>query len=582
VPVADLRAVPLLAHLDGDALEQLGERCATRTYAKGDVVWLAGDPADELLIIQSGELEVRGADGAGGELVIGRLGPGEPVGELALLLGETRSATVACSVPAEVVVLDRKAFDEVIRDHRALSLMSEVVSRRAIGMASRRPVARRVQVVGVVTDRDADGGSLVARTIAALAKPLVGRDAIAVARDASDVAALVTEQRAANAHLDLCVLDLGHVDLATATATCDTVVRVTRDGRSSGDSELLTVVNRGTPQPLRSCNPFMLPDEPALHGLAGDDAVAVLVADATLPIRRSLDRLVRKLFGVTVGVALGGGAAFGIAHIGVLRVLERNGIPVDLLAGTSFGSIVAIGAASGLSGDELTALAAKLGNVRTALSVLDPAVDGTGLLAGRRLVRIFAPLISVDRFEQLQRPCAVIATDIESGERVEIADGRLDDAFRASCSIPLVFSPVTSGGRTMVDGAMVDPVPAEVVRGMGADIVIAINVVPRLEKGTSTVISRAFKRISRLNPLSYRRGSRGLPDVVDVLMNSLQVVQYELGRFTSLAADVQVEVDLGGFTWIDFHRAAEIVERGADAGERAVPLVRAAIDERLA
>jgi NTE family protein len=294
-----------------------------------------------------------------------------------------------------------------------------------------------------------------------------------------------------------------------------------------------------------------------------------------------LRRLTRKLGGVTVGIALGGGAAFGIAHVGVLLALEEAGLPVDLVTGTSMGSIVAIGYAAGMRPIEMQEVAARIGNVRTALSAVDPSLSGAGFLSGRRLVSIFSPLMDREGFDELDVPCRVVAMDIETGGAVQIGSGRLDEAFRASCSIPIIFTPVRREGRTLVDGGMIDPVPSGVLRDMGADIVIAVNVVPRLDPEVSTSLSRTFKRVNRFNPLSFFSGSRDMPDLVDIFMNSLQALQHELGNFKSLDADVLVNVDLGEFTWIDFHRALEIVECGRLAGEQAVPQLRAALDSRL-
>jgi NTE family protein len=129
---------------------------------------------------------------------------------------------------------------------------------------------------------------------------------------------------------------------------------------------------------------------------------------------------------------------------------------------------------------------------------------------------------------------------------------------------------------------MIDPVPTDVVREMGADVIIAVNVVPQLRRGVSTAISRTFKRVNRFNPLTYLSGIRNAPDIVDVFMNSLQTTEYELGHFKSLTADVLISVDMAEFTWIDFHRAPEIIDRGREAGERFSPAVRAVMENRLA
>jgi predicted acylesterase/phospholipase RssA len=395
------------------------------------------------------------------------------------------------------------------------------------------------------------------------------------------------------------VLDLprGPAAVAAAGEACDAVVVVT----SSVDEELPAVsgarsvhhvVNlhprrSGAMGPCNATSPYVLRHEPASRPFAGDPVGAARAIAALQPAShaaRTLGRLTRKLLGVSVGIALGGGAAFGIAHVGILQALEEAGLPVDVVAGTSMGSIIAIAHAAGLSGDEMAAIAGRIGNVRTTLSVVDPTLSGAGLLNGRRLVRIFSPLLPIETFDELVTPCRVVAMDVETGERVDIGSGRLDHAFRASCSIPLVFTPVRDDeGRTLVDGGMIDPVPVDVARDMGADIVIGVNVVPKLERGVTTALSRVFKSVSRLNPLArFGGGGAGLPDLVDVLMNSLQVVEYELGEYKQLEAEVRVEVPLAEFTWIEFYRATEIIDRGREVGQVAVDGLRAELARRLA
>jgi NTE family protein len=179
-------------------------------------------------------------------------------------------------------------------------------------------------------------------------------------------------------------------------------------------------------------------------------------------------------------------------------------------------------------------------------------------------------------------PCQTVATDIETGERVCIGEGRLDAAFRASCAVPMLWAPVRRDGRTLVDGGIVDPVPAAVVRDAGADVCIAVNVVPRLEKGVETILTRLSKRMKALNPVTYLTGTRDMPNRFDIVMNSIQILQNELGTFKAVSADVLIGVDLSGFTWVEFYRALELIERGAEAAERALPEVKRVLDERVA
>jgi NTE family protein len=627
-----LRRASLFSELSDTALDELAARFSERSYARGDTLWQAADEGEELIVVVSGELAVMGRDPDGSERTVGRIGPGECAGEMALVLDERRSATVVCRREALVLVLEKEDFRRVIRDNAAmLASLTELLSRRAMALARRRPVSRAPVVVGVVAEPGVPGASLVAAAVAQSAPAAVGCEAllIRVGGDGlplgsrtrpDDIAAALgpptgvgpvvldmsvtrggltgsTLARAVDAVLAasadrfrLVVIDLPAVPagaLALAAAACDSVVHVTAEPTAPPDTRarVFPVVNRypgaGAPLPLNHCEPFVLPREPSWIGFRRKGE-PLRLADAAHPAARVVHRLTRKLMGVTVGIALGGGGAFGIAHVGVLAALAEGSVPIDLVAGTSMGSIVALGYATGLQPPAMVEIARRIGNVRTALSVIDPSLSGTGLLSGRRLVSIFGPLLTADGFDELEVPCRVVAMDVETGGRVDIGSGRLDTAFRASCSIPVVFTPVSLDGRTLVDGGMIDPVPADVVRDMGADIVIAVNVVPRLERGTTTAISRTFKKVSRLNPLAHLTRSSSLPDIVDVFMNSLQATQFELGNFKSLAADVLVNVDMAEFTWIDFHRALDIIERGRRAGERVVPEVRAAMDRRLA
>ncbi|MEJ2079704.1 MAG: hypothetical protein P8Z74_17145, partial [Acidobacteriota bacterium] len=125
-----------------------------------------------------------------------------------------------------------------------------------------------------------------------------------------------------------------------------------------------------------------------------------------------------------------------------------------------------------------------------------------------------------------------------------------------------------------------DPVPAETIQDMGADLCIAVNVVPPLKKGVTTVMNRAYKQINRLNPLSYVGTREDLPNMFDIVMNSLQILQYELGNFKAISADVLINPDLSDFTWIEYYRSHELIDRGMEAAEKALPAIEKALKEK--
>ena len=228
-------------------------------------------------------------------------------------------------------------------------------------------------------------------------------------------------------------------------------------------------------------------------------------------------------------------------------------------------------------------IAFRIGTKLTTLSALDFTIGRPGILSGRRLIRIFSPLLgSVKRFDQLQFPCRVVAADVESGECIWIGEGRLDTAFRASCSVPILWVPVRHDGRVLVDGGMVNPVPVDVLHEMGADVRIGVNVVPPLKKGVTNALTRIWRRVDALNPLSYLGDNRHLPNMLDIFMNTIQMLQHELGNFKAIAADVRIVPDLSDLTWVEFYKPRELIDRGAEAAEKALPEIRRVLAERRA
>jgi NTE family protein len=366
----------------------------------------------------------------------------------------------------------------------------------------------------------------------------------------------------------------------------DTASPVSSDKNNAGKGgmrkfEVINLFNPGSYSiSLNHCEPFVIPrDSGLLHHEASEYLMSNRRAPAALPVQR----LARKILGASVGIALGGGAAFGIAHLGVLKVLEENNIPIDLIAGCSQGSLIGIGYAAGISIDEMIDMAYHLGRRQNALMALDPTLTKPGLLAGNKFVEIFRPLLgSKTTFEDLVLPCRTVATDVESGERVWVGSGPLVDAFRASASVPMVFSPIRIDGRVLVDGGVSDPVPAEIVNMMGADLCVAVNVVPPLKKGVENAVSKTFRVMRWFNPLSWIENSSGLPNMFDIIMNAMQTLQYELGNFKAISADVLINPELSDFTWVEYYRSEELIQRGIEAAEQAMPAIKRAYAQKLA
>ena len=174
--------------------------------------------------------------------------------------------------------------------------------------------------------------------------------------------------------------------------------------------------------------------------------------------------------GKKIGLALGSGSARGLAHIGVIKVLEENHIPISMIAGTSMGSLIGALFASGLNGTEMEEIACNT-NLKTTSRLFIPTPSVQGLIDGNRISDFLVSLMGNRSFSSLKMPFAAVAADIERAEEVVITDGPLVKAIRASISIPGIFTPAMLKGRVLVDGGLMNPVPVDVVKDLGADYI---------------------------------------------------------------------------------------------------------------
>jgi NTE family protein len=267
-----------------------------------------------------------------------------------------------------------------------------------------------------------------------------------------------------------------------------------------------------------------------------------------------------------VGLALGGGAARGLAHVGVLQVLQKEGIPIDMIAGTSSGAV--IGAAYAWSQDTVRMTRDALdANWKKMAPLIDPSLPKSGFIKGKKIRDLIATYVGGDvNFSDLKIPFACVATDIDTGEEVIINSGPVPEALRATISIPGIFTVVKHGDRYVVDGGLTTPVPVEVVRRMGADFVIAVNVNPDVT--------------GRMGKIGSRRAeAHKEPNIFQVMMQSIYITTYSLARTSLENADVAIEPDLAHIGAGDFNKAQELITRGHEAAQKALPEIRRKLGE---
>jgi len=252
-----------------------------------------------------------------------------------------------------------------------------------------------------------------------------------------------------------------------------------------------------------------------------------------------------------LGLALGGGAARGFAHIGVIQVLEENGIKVDLVAGTSAGSLLAAIYASGKTGKEMQALAESMDEG----AITDWSFPLRGLIRGEALARYVRDKTGGKGIEQMAVPLGIVATDLSDGSAILFRSGDTGTAVRASSAVPAVFQPVKIGQREYVDGGLVSPVPVRFAREMGAQLVIAVDITSPPEKDPPG-------------------------DAFRMLMQTFSIMGRSINSFELRDADVLIRPRLDGVASADFTARRRAIQAGRDAAQALLPLIRQRIADK--
>ena len=247
-----------------------------------------------------------------------------------------------------------------------------------------------------------------------------------------------------------------------------------------------------------------------------------------------------------IGLALGGGFARGMAHVGILKVLEEEGIPISYIAGTSVGAVIGAGYCSGISARELAEVAALVRFKDFARWTL----SRYGFASNERMVGFLNKVLKCRTFEELKTPLAVVATDFATGDAVVFRTGPLVDAVRASCAYPGMFLPVRVGNRLLIDGMLGHVVPSIPLREMGADRVIGVYL------------------------SAHWVNMNGPRHVFDVIGQCFSIAQQKMGSLWRVATDLVLEPDVKGFSYDGFDRTNELIRVGESVAREALPLIR--------
>ena len=314
-----------------------------------------------------------------------------------------------------------------------------------------------------------------------------------------------------------------------------------------------------------------------------------------------------------IGLVLGSGAARGLAHIGVLKALGEENIAVDVIAGSSMGALVGACFAREAKITELEEVVLKT-DWKQLLRLSDPnlAFMLKGFIHGRKVEELLKVIIGDVEFKDLKIPLAVAATDINTGEEVIIKEGSVAEAVRASISIPVIFMPVKIGNRFLMDGGIVNPVPVNAAKDMGAEFVIACNVIlkpqerkysgsmkkqkPPLTLPKVKIKTEALSELNiKINKLLQENKAKiqdfqkfikskvhknipgidpNTPGIFDTILGAIYAMEYEIAQIKIKEADVIITPDTAGIAALEFYRGEEVISKGYKAAKKALPHIQ--------
>jgi NTE family protein len=541
----NLRRIPFFSQLPDTELQAISEQLQRERFLKGQAIFSEGQEADALYLIESGQVQVVTGP-PDEEKILAYLGPGNFVGELALLLDKPRSATVRVVIDAEVWVLRKQALEDLLEDYPAISLqISRELSRRLVE-TSHQPIRQ-------------DEYNLVA----------------VVGAKVGDLAVSLRQQTGQRVVL----YDMGGLTLTRAEEKALNAARVTLL-----DNQSTTYIRRGG---LAETLGFLAEkfdwvlmsgslQKPKITAKAMELADASVLLDCepepwmvqssrgklwqSTTDQLSLDRMARRIAQRMVGLALSSGGARGIAHIGVLRVLEEAGIPIDMIAGTSAGSLFGSLYAAGLGLDKVAEFATGLSQkILFKGRLWDFQVPPkSGLIWGRKTTRFIDEVIGGCTFADLQIPMYVVAADILTGQEVVFAEGPVAPAVRASISMIGIFAPAEVENRLLVDGGAVNPLPASVLVQHGADIVIGCSVIAGFE---DEIRLKGASKSTSLN-------------ILDVVTRQMALMEREIIKTRMGPVDVMIRPRIETYTTMDYDKASDLIRVGEEAAREALPRIQ--------
>ncbi len=629
---------PLLALLPGGLIARLLTGGALNEFSKGTTIYREGDACDGIYLIVSGRCEARAPGNGHAGRVEDVFGPGDVLGARAFLSGQAHRCTVTVVTRAVLLRIpsselntlfasdpclqgrvshtlvspapEKSARQDGARVRRVAALMSlapradadAVVHRLA--QSIRAITHQRVLVIDLGLAREDAGQCPLAGAhfgaefaFARHLRIAEGFDEVrlAVNPDSNDAAVLAPLLGHCGWHYDFVILWLAP-DLPATIASESLIqsdlgfVMLQASTQSVYDFQLLMrALETGSPLPSSHVRPILFAEEslaaPEVHASLrqlGYPAHSIIrgfpLRDApSLGDRRfdlAINRLAREVARCRIGLALSSGGAKGLAHIGVIQVLEENGIEIDCIAGASMGAYIGATWAYGFDGEKLEKLARQNEGRWGLLRLFDPVIPPRrGFIRTRRTAKLLRRSLGDVHFSDMVRPLRVVATHLDTLERVVFSAGEVVSAVEASIAIPGVCVPVTQDGETYIDGGIADPLPVDVLVEMGIERIIAVNVIPTPERvrywldAAREPSGREPKRTGLSRFLHSHLDYSATGNVIDTMMRAINGAQTRVAESAARDADVVLRPVSNDASWHDFTHPRKYIALGRAVAE---------------
>jgi len=568
-------SLPLFSDLSILQKQSIASRCQIVEFKKGEIVYKEGDPPDYFYCMVNGRAEIYHPSSktkTHKEQRIECVRKGDYFGSISSLTGKSHTVSVRALNDSVALVLSTKDFNYILRKIPKLAVfLSHSLSRR-LGRKGIKEIFES-KIIAIYSISDNFDSSHYTIMLGDTLKKESGKKIFVVQGSSmykkKNVAAKLSSLTA-NYHYVLVNIqnDLNDInfEILKQSDVCHILTPSNKDFLHK-TARLIKRLEKSLAKYSKQNLSVILKEDMFYAQTSYDEKFKILSKGifASLPehklgYKKAIKRIAREISGVLVGLALGSGAAMGIAHIGVLKILEEKKVPIDTIAATSMGALVAALWAVGFSANEIEKLALGFKSKLRTLFLLDPALPIRGLIKGRAVRKVLKHYLGNKTFFDIKLPLKIVACDIKKRSQVVIDKGSLVDAVMASIAIPGVFEPVEpQDGTQLVDGGIVNPLPVSVLSKAGIKRIIAVNTLP--------------------SPQDIVRIRRKRLNIYDIIVNSFQAMEFAIALNSSQQADVYIKPIPKLADWYEFYKVKAFIKTGYSCGKDKIPEIKKLISK---